>query len=251
MEDVPFYANFNFWSVLVAFAALIISLSKPIYRLIRRGKLGLNVYEKVLITHSFGNPNLQFHLIINNMGGRKVLIESFEAELTKEEGTNYLIKAQNYYKEQVPQVAILFTRFTLFPCEEWAHITNFFNDFTTAEEREYKSLVKEIKDDLERKSRTQPDKNTKVEADEEIIKRTKDFFHRKFIWSPGDYKLRIKVNCSNDKYNIHRDFRFTLFESDSEELRSYTDKYKYGLGVYYYDYREMPGVTVKLHMVNI
>ena len=56
---------------------------------------------------------------------------------------------------------------------------------------------------------------------------------KKFVWEPGEYAVEISVKCNDERQNVSRSFRFTLFESDSDELRGYVDKYKYGEGVYY------------------
>jgi hypothetical protein len=55
------------------------------------------------------------------------------------------------------------------------------------------------------------------------------FFNEHFRWEPGDY--RITVQAAWDEGRVaERRFRFTLFESDSQELRAYADDYRFGYG---------------------
>ena len=76
MQNVaaPLYMDWSFWAVVIAFAALVLSQLPPIHVMLKRAKLDLELYSKISITHKLGNPNLQLHLILSNIGGRRVSV---------------------------------------------------------------------------------------------------------------------------------------------------------------------------------
>lgn len=98
------------------------------------------MYSKISITHKVGNPNLQIHLIVNNIGGRKVRVKGITASITKDGELITTLPAQNYLESQSGQNTLLFTPFSLNPSEEWAHIINLLNFFNREDEQEYRRL---------------------------------------------------------------------------------------------------------------
>ena len=45
--------------------------------------------------------------------------------------------------------------------------------------------------------------------------------------------VKIRVETSDANVSVEKTFRFTLYESDSSQLRNYESKYKYGEGIYF------------------
>lgn len=247
--EIVFYTDPKFWSVCIAGIALILSQLPPIHKIFRKGKLELDIYEKAHMTHSLGNPNLQLHLIINNVGGQKVTVESIESELVFESEQPQKIKAQNYIKSSGSSGQVLLTKFKINSGEEWAHLTNFFNDFSKAEEKESKSFIKKSRDEITEKLKVKAQSQDMVEVSEELVSNIKSFFDRKFIWEAGEYSITINIKCSDQSQNVSKKLRFTLFESDSDELREYTEKYKYGENVVYPSKRDI-GIITSLKGIN-
>ncbi|PSV62465.1 hypothetical protein C9J48_10905 [Photobacterium profundum] len=247
--EVSFFTDPKVWSVVIAALAVVLSQFPPIYQLIRRGKLELDVYEKAHITHSLGNPNLQFHLILNNVGGRAVTVKSIEAEVKLESEPTNIIKAQNFIKSNESNGQVLLTKFKLKSGEEWAHLTNFFNDFAKSEEKKSKLFSKRARDELTEKFKVKNSTQEMVELEEDLVNEIQSFFDDKFIWQHGEYIINIVVKCTDEKQNISKKFRFTLFESDSDELREYSQKYKYGEGIIFPSKTDV-GVVTKLNEIN-
>jgi hypothetical protein len=217
--------------------------------MLRKGKLELDVYEKAHLTHSLGNPNLQFHLIINNIGGQTVTVEGIEVELIFETEQPQKIKAQNFIKNNESIGQVLLTKFRVNAGEEWAHLTNFFNDFTKAEEKESKLFIKKARDDLKKKLKVKTQDQDMVEISKSLVTGIKSFFDNKFIWEAGEYVIKISILCSDESQNICKSLRLTLFDSDSEELREYTQNYKYGESVVYPSKLDT-GITISLKEIN-
>lgn len=67
--NTPVYLDWSFWAVVVAAIAIVLSQLPPVLRWFRRTRIDLETYSRILITHKFGNPNLQLHLILTMLEG--------------------------------------------------------------------------------------------------------------------------------------------------------------------------------------
>ena len=123
------------------------------------------------------------------------------------------------------------TSFKLKPKEEWAHIVNFLNFFSRQDEKYYRQLEANLRQNILVKCDALVDKNIIVTADDENVQPLIKFFESKFRWLPGEYELTLQVQVEPERASLSRRYRITLFESDSKELTDYRDDYKYGFGV--------------------
>ena len=232
---VPFYLDWSFWAVIIAFIAVFLSQVPPIKQLIKKGKLDLEVYSKISISHKLGNPNLQLHLILSNIGGRNVRVKDITISLLRDNKEVAALPALSYLQNQSDQNTLLFTTFSLKPNQEWAHITNFLNVYNREDEKKYQNIEGEMIADY-RKNKKEPgdkDEGHEIEHTKELVDKAFDFFNSKHIWEPGEYDMAIKVKPSNNIANISKKYRFTIFESHTEQLKVITDYYKLGGGIWY------------------
>ena len=137
--EIPLYLNWSLWAVVVAAIAVVLSQIPPIKELLKKAKLDLEVYSKISITHKVGNPNLQLHLILSNIGGRNVRVKDINVSISSDGNFLATLPAQNYLQKQNDQSTLLFTTFSLKPGQEWAHITNFLNFFNREDGKAYGS----------------------------------------------------------------------------------------------------------------
>ena len=72
-----------------------------------------------------------------------------------------------------------------------------------------------------------------MEGDSQFYEPFFEFFDAKFNWHPGEYVMQVWVDTEPKEASVRKSYRFTLFESDSEDLVEYKDHYKYGDGIYY------------------
>ncbi len=233
----PIYLNSSFWVAIVAALALILSQLPPIYIVVKKAKIDFELYSKISLLHKVGNPNLQLHLIINNIGGRKVRVKGIAATVLRDGKKMAVLPAQNFLKESANKDTVLFTSFSLNPDDEWGHIVNLLEYFGREEEKRYRTMEGNIKSDIFEKQdqikKTNGEVNELVEARPENVEPLYAFFDKKFIWMAGEYELRVKILTDVEKTNIEKSYKFTLFEYYEEELREITEKYKYGEGIYW------------------
>lgn len=188
MEGDPFYLNWGFWTTVIAALALLLSQLPPLYVLFRPAKLDLDVHNLMFITHKVGNPNSQLHVLIKNVGGRLVRINSIELKARREDdGQEFYFPAQSFLVEPTDKDAALLPVFHLKPGDEWGHVVNCLKFFTRAEQREYGQLETAIRNDIEEK-RARPDfQGGLAFAEAANVTPLVNMFARKFMWEPGEY----------------------------------------------------------------
>lgn len=229
--QTPFYLDWKFWSAAVAFLALVLSQLPPLHVLFRRAKLDAEAYSQMHITHKIGNPNAQLHLILSNAGGRELRIRAIELQFKRGSEDTFVLPAKNYLQLPGDKEAVLLTSFKLKPGEEWAHIVNFLNFFSRPEDKLYKQLESNLRQDILAKREALADKNDIVFADDANVTPLLTFFEKKFRWMPGEYEMTLRVQTDPPNAMSDKHYRITLFESDSKELEDYRNDYKYGYGV--------------------
>lgn len=243
MSVDSFYTDWKFWSVITAVAALVLSQLPPLHILLRRARLQCEAFTRLHITHKVGNPNAQWHLIIENTGGRSIRIKSISLTFCRAGGQAFTLLAQNYLRTPDATESVMFTPFRLAPGEEWAHVLTFFNLYTRDDDKEYRRLESSIRTDILAQKERPENKERLCDASPESIELAMTFFKRNFKWEAGEYELELKVETDHEKANLKRHFLFSLFESESMELRSYSEGYKHGAGVYWLSPAQ-PGLLV-------
>ena len=221
--------DWSLWTMIVAAVAILLSQLPPIRFWFKRPKIEIELYSRIFITHKVGNPNVQIHIIVSNTGGRTVRVKSMSLAFTRNATYAFTLPVQNYLPKPNDNNAVLFTPFVLPPEEDWAHIANFLNFFNRDDEKSYRDMESALRQDIIEKRRQYPD--TLVEAEPENVEPIRQFFYKKFSWHPGEYSMT--VNVQGDKAEVKRTYRFTIFESESEELKAHVDDYKYGARVYW------------------
>lgn len=235
-NEVPLYLDWSFWAVVIAAIAVFLSQIPPIKELIKKAKLDFEVYSKILITHKLGNPNLQLHLILSNIGGRNIRVKDITVSISRDGHHLTILPAQNYLQNQNDKNTLLFTTFSLKPTEEWAHTTNFLNFFDREDEKKYQSIEGAMITDYREKAKEldiDQDKGHLIEHPKELVGKAFDFYNSKQIWKSGEYLMEVNVITNNHATDVTKKYRFTLFESHEEQLSAITEHYKLGGGIWW------------------
>ena len=246
VTHIPFYLDWPFWDAVVAAIAIVLSQLPPVRLLLKPAKLELELYSRAYLLHKVGNPNMQLHLIINNIGGRAVKIKGITSTIQRDGKLICSLTASSYYQKADDKTSVLFTPFSLKPEEEWGHIVIFLNFFPREDEKKFRSAESQLKEVINTKLKQVANKNEVVEADNDQVSVFSKMFDRMFIWQPGEYEATISIEAVPVSVNIKKSFRFTLFESDSAELAKSKDDYKSGDGIYW-ESGKHPGVGVPVN----
>ncbi len=230
---MQFLSDWKFWSVVISTTALILSQLPPILVWFKRAKLDLELYSKISLTHKIGNPNVQMHLIISNIGGRKIKIKRIAVSIKREGRLVAELPAVNFYQEPGDKNTVLLTSFNLQPNDDWSHVVNFLNFFGREEEKRYRKFEGDIKNNIvEKRKALESELNQLIEADPDKVMPILNFFNEKFTWLAGEYEISVKIETNKERADLYRSYRFTLFEYYEVELRKITEEYKYGAEIF-------------------
>lgn len=248
VPSTPLYLDWTFWSFFVAGVALVLSQVPPVRLWFKSAKLDFEIYSRLVLMHKVGNPNIQTHFLITNIGGRKVRIKHIRIEIKLKDKLVASVPAQNYLQNQSDKDSILFTAFKLSPGDEWAHITNLLNFFEIDDEREYQDIQsKMITDYRKRTEELKKEKGVKeieedIELDTRLVERVQTMFDNKFVWNPGEYTMTVNIFTDIERANVKKIYRFVIFESQTEALKEIKNHFKFGAGVWW----EAPNVSSTL-----
>ncbi|EGK71669.1 hypothetical protein METUNv1_02175 [Methyloversatilis universalis FAM5] len=242
----PLYLDWQFWAAVVAALALVLSQLPPVHLWFRPRRLDVEVHSRIQVTHKVGNPNVGMFVSIRNTGGRELRIRSLRIVIARDSAPLLTLPAQNYFETPSSQASVLFVPFSLKPGDTWAHGTNFLNLFDRATEKLYREAESALRADIQKKlkAKTVQD-NEMVVAEQELVAPFTKLFNDLFVWKPGEYVAELIVDAEPGSASFSKKYRFTLYESDSEELETHTDDYKFGGGVSYNIERHV-GVFVPL-----
>ena len=189
-------SDWSFWAVVVAATAVVLSQLPPLHLLFKKAALDLELYSKISITHKVGNPNLQVHLLILNIGGRKIRIKQIRAHIERDGASILSLPAQNYLQSPSDQNTVLFTSFSLPPGEEWGHIANFLNYFGREDEKQYRKLEASMLADFRRKRSSFPDEpSDPIELAEEYVGPVHVFFNGSSGFRVGDFSSAAELRA--------------------------------------------------------
>ena len=234
MPPQPFYLNWQFWSAVVAIVALALSQLPPVHLWFRPRRIGVEVHNRIQVTHKVGNPNVGMFVSLRNTGGRALRVSGLRVSLTRDGKAIGVYPALSYFETLSSQSPVLFVPFTVKPGETWEHGTNFLNLFDRATEKLYRESESKLAADIRRKLQARPEHDKQlVIAEPELVAPFFQLFERLFIWQPGEYVAELIVDVDPGSASFKQNYRFTLYESDTAELHSHTRDYQFGGGPSY------------------
>jgi hypothetical protein len=232
MPPNPWYFDWTFWAAALSLLAIVLSQLPPLHLLLRPKRLEVEVHSRIQLTHMAGNPNASVVVSIRNTGGRQLRVKSVTLGVSRDAHAQIVLPGQGYFETPSAVSSVLFVPFTLKPGETWAHSITFVNTFERQIEKLFREKLSTLDGDLRRKLRDRPEENREaVVADPANVAPFIDLYRRLFAWYPGEYIAELTVSAEPGSASFKKRYRFTLFESDTEDLRAYQDDYKFGVGL--------------------
>lgn len=234
ITTTPFYLDWTFWASALALVAIVLSQLPPLHLLLRPKRLEVEVHSRIGVTHKVGNPNANVVVSIRNTGGRELRIRGLTLDVSRDGKPLTILPAQNYFETPSSQSSVLFVPLSLKPGETWAHNVVFLNWFDRLTEKKFRENLSALDADIRNKLATRPkeDENAVV-ADRILVQPFFDMFEKLFVWLPGEYVFELKVNAEPSSASYIKKYRFTLYESDTSDLRNHRDDYPFGGGLAY------------------
>src|SRR5579864_2841653 len=92
------------WIAIGTILAMVLSQLPPLRVLLRRPRLHVQPFHRIVFYHFVGNPNCNLVLILENRGGRKITIEGMSLELSKDGRLAMTLPAGGYWPDFSAQV---------------------------------------------------------------------------------------------------------------------------------------------------
>lgn len=235
MTEIPFYSDWTFWSAFAAVAALVLSLYPYLIMLFRKPRIEIEVQSKIAINHKVGNPNIWMFVSIRNAGGKKIKLKSLSINLRRGE-FQWNLPSPTYFETTSSQSPVLFIPRELQPGDYWEHGSNFIREVERNMEQNYRKAESLLRAEINNKrAALPPNSSVIVSAESNLVAPFLKIFDERFIWLPGEYLMELNVTTIPSSASHIVKYRFTLFDSDTDELKNHIDGYKFGAGIYYHE----------------
>lgn len=230
----PLYLDWTFWAALFSLLAIVLSQLPPVHLLVRPKRLEVEVHSRIRIAHMVGNANAGIVVSVRNTGGRTLRIKSISLQISRDGKPLSLLPGLGYFQTPSSEMAVLFVPFSLKPSDTWAHSVIFYNDLDRQTEKIFRKSESALTADIREKlaARTSND-NELVIAEPELVAPFNEIFEQLFIWYPGEYIITLQVKAEPGSASFSKQYRFTLYESDTQDLISLKNDYKSGGGISY------------------
>lgn len=223
--------DWEFWSFVVAGLALVLSQVPHVRLWFRRPRLAVEANASIVFMHSF-NPQVNIYLSVENVGGRRVRVNTIVAELKRDGRPLVELPVQGFFESPTSPQSVFFRPFDLDPDQQWSKQVVCFALITREEDRAFRKERSRASIDLQKNESAVLGGVPAVvgpETYQAIVAR----FNKNFIWEHGDYELTIRVKTNRPGLEFDQCYRFTLFESDRDELKAVASGFITGHGVVY------------------
>lgn len=225
MELMSWYSDWKFWSAVVAWLSFMMNILPWFLKKIRGTNLSLTAYPTISLSHKLGIANIQWHLRLENNGGRELDISSISLSIGDENQT-FSIPGMTYYERSSADQSIL-AGFKLKPGELWQGFICFYERLTLDEQREYRSIENSTRQELKNNATL----NNQPIISLKLLEKINSFYSRMFKFKSREHNVKICIKTKDDEDFFFSGYRFTLYESDISELISHTQRYTTGDGV--------------------
>ena len=235
--SAPFYFDWTFWSFVVAACALLLSQLPHVKLWFRKGRLEVDVQGHIHLSHRIGHPNVQIYISMTNSGRRALRVTAARMHLLRDGTPLPELAAQNVFEHLRDEKPVMFVPFVLRPEEQRGHPFVFYESLSRAADNDLRKLITDLRIEhmaaLALRAKSDPNDSSDIPGSPTTVIPILDHFKKTFVWEKGEYKLDLMVNAAPDMPSVSKSFRFTLFESDAALLRSYSEGFVFGAGVWY------------------
>lgn len=241
----PWYSDWQFWAFAVAALAIVLSQLPPVRSWFTAGRLEVVVQNRVHVTHKVGNTNVNLFVSLSCFG-RAVRIKGASITLGRDGNHIGTYNVRGFFETQTSPAASIFMPFLLRPEEVWTHTMAFYPDWPRAIEKAYRQHESALRANVQEKITARNGIPGLVEGDLGLVQPLIDILHRDFQWHEGEYTLTLNIETDSPSTKYTGEFKFTLFEADSDVLRSFEKHYPKGDGLWYSDHNV--GINIPLHV---
>jgi len=142
------------------------------------------------------------------------------------------IPGLQYFEKPADTAPYLFNPVPLKGGERWRANVRFFVPPARMDDLELRKAISALRKDIvTKRSFLMPhQRELSVPADPDKVEPFIRIFEQRFIWKPGTYKVLMDIKTDPPSAAAAIPFSFTLFESETGQLREQIEDYKFGDG---------------------
>lgn len=252
MAQPPIYLDWTFWAFVSSAIAVVLSQLPPARYWFRPGRLSVDADTRISLTHMVGFPNATTYLSLRNTGGRPVRVRRIHFDISRGNAAAFTLNAKSYYPAPDSEKSVILVPFTIAPGVEWGHTVVCHELLNAQEDRELGAAVSALRMDISAKAQARDATSRAgsprplVTAEPKLLDAVLAVFKQHFPWLPGEYQVAVRVTTDQSVVDTVARYRFTLYESGSEELKHFADHYQHG---FFSDPAAQNAVPADLHPV--
>ncbi|MNJ21396.1 hypothetical protein D3C77_157460 [compost metagenome] len=227
MDSTPWYLDWKLWSAAVAWLSFLMNITPWIKRRLKGKNLILTTYPSLSLSHRIGITNIQWHLRIENTGGRDLDISKVFLRIGEKGEINTPL-ITTYEKSQAEQT--LFAGVRVKPGETWQAFFCFW-EMDPDVSREMRNIENATRKELTPTPSTTTLFPNQPQMSTDLITKINNFFSRQFKLKPSEFPIEVRIHTNQAGEFKFSGFRFTLYESDIADLKSHTERYPSGDGI--------------------
>lgn len=228
---MPWYKDWQFWAIIPAVIAILLSQLPPLRLLVRRSRVTMHVYQTAMLNHFIGAPIVQLYATVKNEGGKVAHISKFSINVVKDGKVVFASDADTYFDSTSAKNSVLFVPIDLQPEQHWSHLLNFGTALDRQEQRKFEAEKRALREDITEKyglkKKEDSELTAPIEADEKFVTPLRNRFEKWFVWRTGEYNLVLTV-VTDAGIACEQTYRFTVFEGDEAEQIAQVDGYATG-----------------------
>lgn len=232
---MPWYKQTSIWAVVISAMAIVLSQLPPVGSWIPSTKVSTEVGSRIGLPNSMGIPGFEIFIDMKNSGNKTLTISSLRLELKYPNGTVKPLAAQSYAKlisGQANSIDFPITSIALGVGASWSEVVSFYADLTPDDEQATSELRLKISSDIANKIQKVESPKPWVEAEQSLVNEAVQLFNKNFDLKKGQYTFAIKCEA-NGRDTMLTEGSFTLYNHHIVTIRSQTDDYAYGAGIYF------------------
>ena len=236
---MTWYKSASLLSTVIAASALLLSQLPPITSWRSQETIQVKISNRIALNNVIGLIGFQILLDLKNSGNRQLNLSNITLEFEYPNSVRKVFKADSYVKilPGNPQpVNFPITSINLGIGQSWAEFVSFSPSFSPSDEEEINKIRLAISQSILERGQSAAmalfTPRSMIEASEGDVKNALRFFDDKFDLEKGKYKGTIRYDV-NGTQRVAKSFEFTLYEYHLRMIRSQTDHYKYGAGIYF------------------
>ncbi|ARU57981.1 hypothetical protein OLMES_3962 [Oleiphilus messinensis] len=236
---MAWYNSSSLWSVLVATLALVLTQLPPILQWFPEYKLSIQHDNRIGVNNAIGIIGHNLAIELHNKGNRELNVEKIELEIINPDQKKRVLNAESFSPMITgggQPINLPVNSVKLSPNESSSGFIFFNQTISPDTEEKYNEIRLSISQSIFDKQQLIEwgalNPRASIEASESLVDTAIEFFEEHYDLEKGLHKVTIVVYTQEKAEPFKTHLEYTIYGYHIETVRSQTDDYKYGAGIY-------------------